>query len=197
MRRGILISLFLVCALSTALLAANNPNAKMALHLRPHSAKAGCDYGTIEDCEDIVYELEDGSFDAFPVFFDLIEFLGCEYGLEWPETWSSASFTNCSDFVIGGVVNPGDGAAHTWTSCQPSGVCVPAFVWIVAYGPGQICPTDNPLTGFPKVLDCAQGADSLFTYGACAGLYGAEGDDPCELNPITPTTWGEIKSLFK
>jgi hypothetical protein len=196
MKQSAIMTPVLVLALTACAAAGNNPQAKVAIHVRAHNATAGCDYGTIDTCEDIVYQIDSDSFDAFPVFFDLNEFLGCEYGLIWPGTWSSAVFTSCSDFVIGGITSPGEGASHTWAECQ-SGVCVPSFVWIYASGPGQICPVANPSSGALKVLDCEEGVDSLLQGGHCAGVYGAEGEDPCLPVNITPTTWGAIKSMFE
>jgi hypothetical protein len=99
--------------------------------------------------------------------------------------------------VIGTVAFPGDGASHTWTSCQ-AGVCVPSFVWLYADGPGMICPCPNPETGLISVLDCAEGLDSpcgIF----CAGLYGEVGDDPCDAgaSATEASTWGGIKGMFE
>jgi hypothetical protein len=194
MKKTFAIVAVLIMAMSAVALAGNNPNAKIAVHVRAHNAKAGCTVA-ITTCEDIVTTEAGFSADCFPVFYDLVEFLGCEYGLCWPAWTYSGAFTSCSDLVIGTVTMPGDGASHTWTSCQ-AGVAVPSFVWLYADGPGQVCPCPNPETGLISVLDCAEGLDSpvgIF----CAGLYGETGEDPCE--PVTATetsTWGAIKSIF-
>ena len=205
MKKAILISFCFVLGLSTVALAGNNPNAKGTIHVRAHNAKAGCTVG-IEDCGDIVMVEAGFSIDAFPVFYELTEFLGCEYSVVWPAWTYPAAFTNCSDLIIGEVVNPGDGASHTWLACQ-TGVCVPAFLWLYADGPGQICISGNPdhptKPGTAFVLDCAEGLDVLVGWG-CAGVYGgtpdpASGDACAELpKPATePTTWGGIKTLFQ
>jgi hypothetical protein len=197
MKKALVISLCAVCLLSGALLAGNNPDAKVAVHVRAHNAKAGCNYGTIETCDDIVYEIADADVDAFPVFFGLTEYLGCEYALTWPAWTYSALFTSCSEFVIGGITWPGDWASHTWSECR-TGVCVPSYAWLYADGPGQVCVIEREFTGVIKVLDCEEGIDTIDEDSrACAGIYGAGGDDPCDLNPTTPTTWGEIKALFE
>jgi hypothetical protein len=129
------------------------------------------------------------------IMFDLVEYLGTEYGMCWPQWTYSAAFTSCSDLVIGAIAWPGDGASHTWTSCQPRPVAVSSFLWLYADGPGMICPCPHPVSGVNQVLDCSEGLDDpicLF----CAGVYGAVGDDPCDPTGTEPSTWGGIKALF-
>ena len=200
MRKALLISFCLVCVLSAAAGAGNNPDAKVAIHVRVHNAKAGCTVA-LETCDDINTTEPGYNVDAFPVFFDLTEYKGCAYALTWPDWASSAAFTNCADFVIGGIVWPGPAsyAAHTWIDCK-SGICVPAFLWLYADNPGEICAMDpdEPELGL-EVLDCAEGQD-IPVAACCAGVYGAEGDDACNCpayNATLPTTWGEIKGLFR
>jgi hypothetical protein len=194
MKKVLVIAVALTLALSAMAFAGANVDAKVAVHVRAHNAKAGCTVA-ITGCMDIVTTEPGFSVDAFPVFFDLVEFLGCEYGLCWP-TWTySAAFTNCADLVIGSILWPGDGASHTWTSCQV-GVAVPSFVWLYADGPGMICPCPHPISGVISVLDCAEGLDDPMCI-FCAGVYGAFGDDPCDPTGTEPSTWGEIKGLFE
>jgi hypothetical protein len=146
------------------------------------------------DCHDMVTTVGYASVDAFPVFFDLVEFLGCEYGVCWP-TWAySAEFRNCSDLVIGSIIWPGDGASHTWTTCQ-TGLVIPSVLWLYADGPGMICPCPHPVSGVINVLDCTEGLDDPMCI-FCAGVYGMTGDDPCGPTGSEPSTWGEIKGLF-
>lgn len=192
MRKALLITFCLVCVLSAAVLAGNNPYAKVIIHVRPHNAKLGCDMGTVTICSDITVTEPGADFDAFPVFFDLNEYNGCEYGITWPDWTYPAAFNNCADFVIGTIVNPGDGASHAWTGCQ-YGACIPSYLWLYADGPGRICPTVFAGTGKIQVLDCAEGLDTPAI--GCAGVFGETGDDPCNI-AIEPTTWGGIKTLF-
>jgi hypothetical protein len=206
MKKAILVVLCVLLGLSTVALAGNNPGAKGTIHVRPHNAKAGCNYGTIEGCADIVMSEPGFSVDAFPIFYELTEYQGCEYSVTWPDWTYPPAFTNCADLVIGTIANPGDGVSHTWLACQ-TGVCVPAFLWLYADGPGQVCISGNPLhphkPGTAFVLDCAEGLDVLVGWG-CAGVYGgtpapASGDACEELPPpaTQPTTWGEIKGMFE
>jgi hypothetical protein len=197
MKKVLVAAVALTLILSAVAFAGNNPAPKVAIHVRAHNAKLGCNYGTITGCAEIVTTEASFSFDAFPVFYDLTEFLGCEYGICWPAWTYSAAFTSCSDLVIGTVVWPGEGASHTWTSCQV-GVAVPSFVWLYADAPGMVCPCPNPETGLISVLDCAEGLDSpcgIF----CAGVYGMVGDDPCEggASATETSTWGGIKGMFE
>jgi hypothetical protein len=183
------LSLCLVGMTSTAF-AGLNPNAKVAIHVRAHSAKLGCTLASpIDSCGDIVTTEPSFSFDAFPVFFDLTEYTGCELGMTWPAWSYSAAFTSCSDFVIGEITQPGDGSSHTWSDCH-TGVAVPCFIWLYADGPGFVCPTIHPGTGAISALDCSYEIDNA-TALFCAGVYGATGDDPCvvpALCQVTPTT---------
>jgi hypothetical protein len=190
-------ALILALALTAAALAGGNPDTKVAVHVRPHNAELGCDYGTIVTCDDLDTTEPGNNVDAFPVFFDIDEFLGCEYGMWWPAWTYSGAFSNCADVVIGGIVWPGDGASHSWSICQTgSWVCVPSYIWLYADGPGMVCVVDHPVAGAISLLDCTGGIDEPFAT-FCAGVYGYVGDDPCP--PVGPSsgTWGKIKGVFE
>ena len=193
--RVLVIALALTLALSALAFAGNNPDAKVAVHVRVHNAKLGCNV-TIDGCGDIVTTQPGYDVDAFPVFFDLVEYLGCEYGLCWPAWTYSAAFTNCADLIIGSIAWPGEGASHTWLGCQPGPVMVPSFVWLYADAPGMICVCPHPISGIIGVLDCAEGVDDPIC-NFCAGVYGFIGDDPCEPTGTEVSTWGEIKGMFE
>ena len=194
MKKVLVIAVALTLALSAVALAGANLDAKVAVHVRDHNAKLACSV-TITGCVDINTTWSGYSIDAFPVFFDLVEFLGCEYGMCWP-TWTyGAAWNNCADLVIGSIINPGEGASHTWLTCQ-TGVAVPSYLWLYADGPGMICVCPHPISGGILVLDCAEGLDTpgcIF----CAGVYGLIGDDPCLPTATSPSTWGEIKGMFE
>ena len=197
MRKILIIAVALTLALSAVAFAGANPSGKVACHVRAHNAKAGCTV-TIATCVDIVTTEPGYSVDAFPIFFDLVEYVGCAYGLCWPSWTYSAAWNNCADLVIGSIAWPGDGAAHTWTTCMPGPVMVPSFVWLYADGPGMICPCPHPdpLIGEIQILDCAEGIDNPIGV-FCAGVYGAIGDDPCWPTGTDPSTWSEIKGMFE
>jgi hypothetical protein len=196
MKRAVLLVLCLALAASTVASAGNNPVGKIAVHVRGHNAKAGCYPGTgILDCTDIVTTVGFATVDAFPVFFDLAEYLGCEYGICWPDWSYSAVFRSCSDLVVGSITWPGDGASHTWLTCQ-TGVCIPSFIWVYADGPGMVCPCPHPISGAISLLDCAEGLDSPVCI-FCAGVYGMIGDDPCEPTEVEAGTWGALKGMFE
>jgi hypothetical protein len=198
MKKLLSVYIVYVCVLSvwSVLFAGNNPEAKAAIHVRPHIPHAGCNVA-INGCEDIVTTEASFSVDAFPVFFNLNEYKGCSYSLDWPDWSYSAMFTSCSDFVIGYIYHPGHAqvAVHTWDYCQ-TGMCIPGYVWLYADYAGMICPAWPNTPGFCLcVVDCEGGFNPpVRTY--CAGIYGAIGDDPWCTNATEPTTWGDIKSLF-
>ena len=197
MKRVIVVAVALTLTMSAVALAGNNPGLKVAIHVRAHNAKAGCTITpAISSCEGIVTTDPGFSIDAFPVFYDLNEYLGCEYAVCWPAWTYSAAWNNCADLVIGSITQSGQGASHTWLGCQPGPVAVPSFLWLYADFAGMICPCPHPISGLYSVLDCAEGIDNPITI-FCAGVYGAIGDDPCLPDAVTPKTWGGIKSIFK
>jgi hypothetical protein len=156
-----------------------NPAAKVAIHLMSHSPKRSCAdaLSAISGCEDIVHTLEDGDVDCFPVFFNLVEFQGCEYALSWPGT-NSCTFTSCSDLMIGNILDPGDGVSHTWFECQTSGIAIPGWAWIYEPDSAGICVVGHPVSGIISILDCGEGLDEPSEGTFCAGIGGLVGDDP-------------------
>jgi len=194
--RVLVIAVALTLALTAMAFAGANPDAKVAVHVRAHNAKAGCTV-TIATCADIVTTEPGYSVDAFPVFFDLVEYNGCEYGMCWPEWTYSAAWTSCSSLTIGEIHWPGDGASHAYADppCR-TGVMVPSFLWLYADGPGMICVCPHPISGIINTLDCAQLVDDPMC-NFCAGVYGMIGDDPCAPTGNEPSSWGQIKGMFE
>jgi uncharacterized repeat protein (TIGR01451 family) len=170
----------LVVLIPGLLLAGNNPGAKVAVHVLPHDPHRTCSSGSPGPvlCLDINTTYEGcGDMDVFPVFFDLSEYLGIEYGLEWPGS-ESCVFTPCSDLHIGGIVRPGDGISQVWFGCKPGPSAIAGWGWIHTTDPGLVTVVPHPYTGEVQVLDCFEAVDQP-TYSASAGVCGAEGDDPC------------------
>jgi hypothetical protein len=154
----------------------------------------------ITDSCDIVYTLPSQDADCFPVFLDLAEYQGFDYSMTWPGLYTCA-FTSCSPLAIGTIVNPGDGISHAWYTCQAGPIAVPGWGWI--YDTGQVCLTDHPTAGGIIVGACPVHPDSsavldtlLLINTGCAGIGGVEGDSPCK-NATSPTTWGDVKGLFR
>ena len=197
MKRIVVIGLASVLMLAGVALAGSNPLAKVTVHVKDHNAKQGC--GTlpaITACEDIITTYAGFSFDAFPVFFDLVEYQGVEYGLCWPDWTYSAAWTQCADLVIGAIVWPGDGISQTWTACHAEAIVITGWAWLYADAPGLVTVCNHPVSGAIQILDCSEGLDGpVGNYPA--GVYGAEGEDPCEPVMIKPTTWGAIKGIFE
>jgi len=197
MKRIMVIAVLAVLIFVGVALAGNNPLAKVAIHVKDHNAKQGCgNLPAIAACEDINTTYADFSFDAFPVFFDLVEYKAVEYGMCWPDWTFSAAFTNCADFVIGEIVWPGDGISQTWISCHPEAIVITCWAWLYADGPGLVTVCEHPVTGEIQILDCSDNLDSpVGNYPA--GVFGEEGGEPCEPVMIEPTTWGAIKGMFE
>ena len=197
MKKVLVAAVALTLVLSAVAFAGNNPVAKVAVHVRAHPLKLNCNTVPIAGCADIVTTYPGFSVDAFPVFYDLTEYKGVEYGLCWPAWTYSAAFLSCSDLVIGVIDWPGSEAAHTWTLCQNSPVAIPSAIWLYAGGPGMICPCPTSL-GVLTVLDCAEGLDDPCDV-FCAGVFGQDGDDPCAggASAIEQSTWGGVKAIFE
>jgi hypothetical protein len=197
MKRIGVIGVVCVVLLAGAAFAANNPMAKVAVHVKDHNSKQGCAaLPAIEACEDINTTYAQHSFDAFPVFFDLVEYQGVEYGMCWPDWAYSAAWTQCADLVIGEISWPGDGISQTWTECHGEAIVITGWAWLYADGPGLVAVCDHPISGATLILDCASGLDEpIGNYPA--GVFGAEGEDPCVPVMIEPTTWGAIKGIFE
>lgn len=177
-----------------------NPLVKATLHVEEHSSSRRCTSGlpALTRCRDIVTTVESGDVDVFPVFFNLEEYLCLEYGLMWPGEYSCA-FTSCSDLTIGDIRYPGDGVAQAWQVCQPGPIGIGGWAWIFESGPAQICLVDHPQGYAINVRDCTPDGrldEPEHTY--CAGIAGAEGEDPCDYPVgVQPSTWGKIKSMFE
>jgi hypothetical protein len=191
----------LAFGVSTIALCGSNPSAKVAIHVRAHAAKQTCqNLPTISECSDIVTTYEGSSFDFFPVFFNLTEYVGFEYGVTWPSWTYSCAFTSCSDLVIGGIEWPGDGVSQAWTECQSGAVAIPGWGWLDADSAGLVCVVDHPGSQVIKVLDCNQSVDEPVD-NFCAGVYGATGDDPCQGRggdgPEGDGTSGGIRGYYK
>jgi hypothetical protein len=169
---------------------------KGAIHVLAHEARTCTEnYPVIGGCADIVTTYPGNSVDAFPVFYDMVEYQRIDYALMWPGS-QSCVFTSCSDHVAGTIVWPDDGVSHTWDVCHSGPVVIPGWAWIQDTGLIHLKP--HPTIGGVYVYDCNGEPDNP-CYNYAAGIGGYIGDDPCE--PIDPSaaesdTWSSIKSLF-
>jgi hypothetical protein len=196
MKKVLVVTVALTLILSAGAWAGLNPNAKAAVHVIPHASRSCTkSFPSIAGCENIITTEPTPDADAFPVFFDLVEYQGFDYGMTWPGMYSCV-FTSCSDLTIGGIVNPGDGISHAWSACKPNTVGIPGWGWIYDYG--MICLVPHPTQGGPNIGDCHAGEVDIPVCNFCAGIGGFIGDDPC-LGPsaIEPSTWGGVKGMFR
>ncbi|MFC1799521.1 choice-of-anchor D domain-containing protein [Candidatus Eisenbacteria bacterium] len=162
--------------------AGTNPLAKSAVHVLSHDANRNCaGVPAVAGCGDISTTYAGADFDAFPVFFNLTEYLGLEYGLTWPEWTYGAAWTSCSLLSIGGITAPGDGVVQAWGACQ-TGQVVAGWVWLYADTPGNVSVVPHPETGDILVLDCNLGVNET-VQNFSAGVFGGTGDDPCTPTP--------------
>jgi hypothetical protein len=107
-------------------------------------------------------------------------------------------FTTCTDFIIGDIVDPGHGVPQVWIGCRSEDRAIPGWAWITEPDSGMVCVVVHDLTYEIKVLDCSDGVDEPADDPFCAGIAGAEGDNPCGYPAANEeSTWGSIKSLFR
>jgi hypothetical protein len=194
MKKAFVVTVALTLILGACAWAGMNPDAKVAVHVIPHGSRS-CTKGfpVITGCYDIVTTEPGPDADAFPVFFDLVEYQGIDFGLTWPGMYSCV-YTSCSDLTIGGIVWPGDGVSHAWTVCQAGPVAMPGWGWLWDYG--IICVVPHPEAGGPTIGDCQPAPDGVIC-NFCAGIGGYIGDDPCDPTATEPSTWGGIKGMFR
>lgn len=216
MKKVLLIVVALTLVLTAYALAGDNVAHKVAIHVRAHGNCKTAPTGAANmftSCTEIVTTYAGGGdIDAVPVFFDLAGFKLNELGMSWPEaSWGYASWSKCKGDVAVGVIMHSavpevpahtagklNGTAIAWSTCQTSWMMAAGFAWMVAADPGMICPVPNPATDMMGVTDCGP----LAAYDPprcafCAGVLGMVGDDPCLPTANEPSTWGEIKSIFK
>ena len=185
----------IVLAVAGWALAGANQFTKVAVHVEPHASRS-CTKGfpVITGCHDIVTTEPSPNVDCFPVFFDMVEYQGFDYGLTWPGLYSCV-YTSCSDLTIGGIVWPGDGISHAWAVCQPGPIGIPGWGWIYDYG--FVGVVAHPQVARVNIGDCWGELDQLYCGGIWAGIGGYIGDDPCLPTSTEPTSWSGIKSIFK
>lgn len=192
---SLVFAVVLLPVLSVSAFAGANGYAKACVHVEAHGSRTCTkSFPTITTCWDIVSTEPNPDVDAFPVFYDLVEYQGFDYGMDWPGLYSCA-FTSCSDLAIGTITWPGNGISHAWYSCQPGPVAVTGWGWIYDYG--LICIVPHPTAGGVNVGDCAGQLDMVCA-ACCAGVGGYIGDDACSnTTGAEQGTWGGIKYIFR
>jgi uncharacterized repeat protein (TIGR01451 family) len=174
-----------------------NPDAKVALHVLPHDALRTCsrDFPDISACEDISTTCECcGAVDIFPVFFDIEECLGVEYGLTWPGS-ETCTFQTCSDLHIGDITVSGDGISQVWFACRVGPAVIPGFGWIDFAQPTRVCVAPHPYTGVISILDCHEHVvEPVAVF--CGGLCDETGDNPCQtvFLPLNLSKTGDMEA---
>jgi len=183
MKHVLVAALGLALMCPTALFAGANSGHKIAVHVLAHGHTCK-NLPVFTNCAQIVTTYADsGDVDVFPVFFGLTEYVTVEFGLMWPQEWGSCSYTVCTQTLnVGSILNPGDGIASAWTTCQTGWSVTHGFGWLSPTGPGVVSVVPDSVTGDYGAVDCAEAPgpyydrpDSVYD----AGVGGASGDDPC------------------
>jgi hypothetical protein len=193
-----LVSFAFIAVMMFTASASSSSDCKIAIHVQPHANPSCNRLPTLDGCLDIEHTYtgcED--VDVFPVVYDISGLTGIEVGITWPDSWGSCAFRPCGfDLLIHGeITNPGDYLAGTWTECQYVNSVVAGYGWLAPTSAGRVCPFSSP-TGFMGVTDCGytkHEASAVF----CAGVCGAEGDNPCGGGISEDKTWGSIKSMYR
>jgi hypothetical protein len=200
----------LVFAVGTPLFAGGNPSAKVAVHILAHDGVRRCEDLPISIAHcDFSYTYWDcGEVDVFPVFIDLDEYWGVEYGMTWPEEWGTCMFTPCNDGVTimafdcygaHDAFDPGDGMSQAWSSCMAGPCALPGWGWFTASTGGLVCVVRHPMLIYEEavVLDCGEVRDQV-NWCYCGGVCGVMGDDPSEgHSSVEEEGWGQVKALFR
>jgi hypothetical protein len=203
MKKVLVIAIALTFALSVTALAGNghNPIIKIGMHTKAHPTSCTKGYPVFTSCSNIITTTALCEFDVMPVFFDLVEVTVTEFGLTWPAEWGTMSWVRCKGTIaVGGILNPGEGTAISFQTCQYSWSIAPGYGWLIATGPGTVTPIPYFATGDYGVVDCQPSPGPYYDYPVCifsAGACGLTGDDPCFPTAVEPSTWGSIKSMFE
>jgi len=207
MKKILVLAVALTFLLSASAFAGANLGCKIAIHLKAHPTSCTKGYPVFTACLGINTTLASpdpiNGFDAMPVFYQLTAITVTEFGMTWPAEWGSMSWVRCKgDVAIGTIFNPGDGTAIAWQVCQTTWAQNPGYGWLVATGPGSVTPVPNPATHQMDVVDCAPSPGPYQDFPvliSSSGVGGVAGDDPCRTPPtaVEPSTWGQIKSIFK
>ena len=197
------VGLLVVAAAAASAGTGANENVKFALHIESHASRS-CSKGmpAIGAREDL-YRVHDiyEDIDVFFVIFQYDSITGVQYGLDWPTGWGSAATSHCGEFAVGSIVNPQDGIAVTWGDCNILG-SKPAFwavswSWMLPDSDGEIKICDNPATSALTASSC------LFVEAEPESIFNAGINiDPYEGPPggsvaVQPTSWGQIKAMFR
>jgi hypothetical protein len=196
MKKAMGVAAIFVLVVTTVASAGVNSNAKVAIHVLQHTSRScSKNFPTLTDQSEIIVTEPTLDVDAFPVFFDLVEYQGFDYGMTWPGAFSCI-FTSCSDFTIGTIQYPGDGISHAWFECKESSIAIPGFGWIEETAACQIhiISHPTPTVGGIVVGDCQEPAvkDTIPPERSYySGIGGEQGQ------PTAAASWGQIKAMFK
>lgn len=187
MARRVIVAALCIIAISafSSSQAGMNPNVKSTMHILQHGLHSCTkNLPVLNSCSDAVTNFNVvQDVDVFVAFYDFEGILAAEFGLDWPAEWGTGSMHMCSDLCVGVITSPGDGTLLAWNECEPwSGrPLLPFWEWLSPTGPGLITLLPNPVTGYKRVIDCAdipdRAADTL-TYSARGGVL-TGGDPPC------------------
>ena len=176
-----------------------NPNWKAAVHIMPHASRTcSKNFPVIMGCDDIATTYaETGDIDFFPVLFDLNAVTAFGFGVMWPAEWGTCAYVPCAgELHIGGIVEPGDGIASSWTDCHFTSTVVAGFGWLNLTGPGEVYMAHEPDNPDIWVASCEFYEDTPVAVFV-SRVGGAPGDDPCQTVRTETTTWGSIKAMFR
>ena len=206
------LSVAFLCVMVTGANAADNGQAKWALHFAgEHNAKTNTCAFHVADCIVEIVEMGPpgpGRFDVYLLALDTGGLAGSRYGICCPEgSFYFYGWTSCSDLELPSAGWPacGEGNAQTWGLQQPAGhVTMGIFDVYVYAGTGMMCVCDDPRVGFAEWCDgtspepiCKVRTTALTPAAfGCVG-FGIPGYNPCDIVATEKTSWGAVKSLYR
>ncbi|MDI6808872.1 MAG: hypothetical protein QME66_07825 [Candidatus Eisenbacteria bacterium] len=173
-------------------LAGLNADARLALHVRPHLAKASCSTSGITGCGDIVTSAaaQDNDYDVYVIATNVGELRTYEFGISYPESETNGikvwSWRNCGGFELPstGFPGPGAGVVVSRDSCStpPDG-----FVIFDSSG-NQLLGLEGPFSG-GQYGATALPFDACGDFAARVGLDKRVAYDRTSRIPLQITLW--------
>ena len=216
-RLAILLAIAAIVAYATGAFAFLNDNGKIVVSLRAIDSKGRCEYTgspTPTLCSQLhLTGLINTPYHCQILVADFNNLTAEEFGICYPEQiFVGTDKLDCTPnaFVL---KSP---APHPWPA-SGSGVVVAhacvnytgtllnlGFIYVFAYSPGTFCICGSPRANTAELTDCNGKTDVIWpivgnpSHLGCVG-FGVPGyDGSCgQSTPTTPSTWGNIKALYK
>jgi hypothetical protein len=216
-RLAILLAIAAIVAYATGAFAFLNDNGKVVMSIRgPHDAKARCEdpnHPTPLYCSGLVLSAPVGTYDVQILVADFNNLTAEEFGICYPAgitIWADKLDCTPNAFVLKSPnppyvwPNSGGGVVVAHGCVNYTGTLLNlGFLYMTAYEPGTLCICGSPRAFTVELTDCDGKTDVIWpgytpSHIGCVGFGMAGYNGMCgESTPATPSTWGNIKALYK